>query len=363
MAEKRTAGRKSGGDVPDQLSLQDIYLARRRIAAYAINTPMPPAPALAEAAGADSLFLKLESLQNSGAFKVRGAANKILSLSGEDRAKGVITFSTGNHGKAVAFVSGKSGVKATVCLSEHVPSYRAELIRSLGADVHIEGKSQDEAEAAYDRIQKSSGMIPVLPFDDPAVVAGQGTVALEMLEANPELDTLLVPLSGGGLLAGIALTAKLINPEIRIVGISIERSPAMLESLKAGCPVQVEEKDTLADSLLGGIGMGNRYTLPLIQSYVDHHLVVTEDEIAAGMYYALSRHSLVIEGAAAVGIGALLSGKLSEKSSGKSSGKSSASAHREVDCRGRKIGVVVSGSSVQLERYLELMRRMIDAEA
>lgn len=322
-------------------SLGDIFLARRRISGYAIKTPLISAPGLAEQGGADSVYLKLESLQNTGAFKVRGAANRILSLREEEKERGVITFSTGNHGKAVAFVSGKSGVKATVCLSEHVPSYRAEKIRSLGADVHIEGKSQDEAEAAYDRIRQETGMIPVVPFDDPAIVAGQGTVALEMLEEVPELDTLLVPLSGGGLLAGVALTAKLIKPDIRIVALSIERSPAMLESLKAGRPVEVEEKDTLADSLLGGIGRENRYTLPIIRDFVDEHLLVSEEEILRGMYYALSRHSLVIEGAAAVGIGAMLSGRLK-------------GAFRA--------GVVVTGSSVDTHRYLELMTRKAKEE-
>ncbi|ADK79716.1 pyridoxal-phosphate dependent enzyme [Sediminispirochaeta smaragdinae] len=324
-------------------NLRDVYTARNRIKGYAIRTPFIASPALAEEAGAAAVYLKLESLQNTGAFKVRGAANKILGLSEEERQRGVVTFSTGNHGKAVAFVAGKSGIPATVCLSEHVPSYRAELIRSFGATVHIEGQSQDEAEAAYERMRKEKGLVPVVPFDDPAIVAGQGTIALEMLEERPDLDVLLVPLSGGGLLAGVALCAKSVNPAIKVVGVSIERSPAMLESLKAGHPVAVEEKDTLADSLLGGIGAENHYTLPLISRYVDDHIVVGEEEIRKGLYYALKKHSLVIEGAAAVGIAAILAGK--------------------VSASGGSVGLVVSGSSVELDRYIEVVRREADAES
>lgn len=323
--------------------LHDVYTARSRIAPYAVHTPCIPSPSLLEGKGLASFYLKLESLQNTGAFKVRGAANKIIGLGEEARKRGVITFSTGNHGKAVSYVAGKSGVKATVCLSEHVPAYRAELIRSLGAEVHVEGHSQDEAEAAYERIMKERGMIPVVPFDDPAIIAGQGTVALEMIEQYPEIDCMLIPLSGGGLLAGMAMTAKSINPELRIIAVSIERSPAMLESLKAGKPVQVEEKDTLADSLLGGIGFENRYTMPLVEKYVDEHVLVDEEDIEAGIYYALKEHSLVIEGASAVGIGALVSGK--------------------IDCRGMHVATVLSGSSVDLSRYLEVVRRKHDEQA
>ncbi|MFA7565965.1 MAG: hydroxyectoine utilization dehydratase EutB [Alkalispirochaeta sp.] len=324
------------------IHLDDIYEAAQRIAGLVRRTPFVESPALSVEAGAAKVFLKLESLQNTGAFKVRGASNRILSLSDDERARGVITFSTGNHGKAVAFVAGKTGVPAVVCVSEHVPSYRVELIRSLGAEVVVKGNSQDEAEQEYFRIMDERNLVPVVPFDDPAVVTGQGTVALEMLQDVPQLDTLLVPLSGGGLLAGIALTAKLIKPEIRVVGVSISQSPAMLESLKAGRPVAVEEKNTLADSLLGGIGVENRYTLPLVRDYVDEHVLIDEPEIEYGMYYALKHHSLVIEGSAAVGIAAIQSGK--------------------VDVQGESVGIVVSGSSVNLPQYLSIMSRIDSAD-
>lgn len=319
--------------------LHSVFQAQKRIEDVIWETPLIDSPAVARESGAAEVLLKLESLQNTGAFKVRGAANKILGLSDEDRRRGVITFSTGNHGKAVSFVSGKTGIKAVVCLSEHVPTYRVQKIRDLGAEVEVKGHSQDEAEEHYYQVMESRGMVPVVPFDDPAVVSGQGTIALEMLSRHPDLDMLLVPLSGGGLLAGIAMAAKSINPDITVVGVSIAQSPAMLESVKAGHPVAVEEKDTLADSLLGGIGRENHYTLPLIQKYVDQHVVIDEAEIEKAMVYAYIQHSLVIEGASAVGIAAIQSGK--------------------VAVSGKRIATVISGSSVDPAAFLKVLHKHV----
>ncbi len=336
MSRQSQTEAKPGHMLPD---LHAVFEAQKRIEQVVWETPLIDSPAVARESGAAEVLLKLESLQNTGAFKVRGAANKILGLSAEDRARGVITFSTGNHGKAVSFVSGQTGIKAVVCLSEHVPAYRVEKIRQLGAEVEVKGHSQDEAEEHYYQLVESRGMVPVVPFDDPAIVAGQGTIALEMLKKRPDLEMLLVPLSGGGLLAGIAIAAKSVNPDITVVGVSIAQSPAMLESIKAGHPVPVEEKDTLADSLLGGIGKENHYTLPLVQKYVDEHVVITEGEIEKAMTYAYIQHSLVIEGASAVGIAALQSGK--------------------VNAAGKKVAAVISGSSVDPSKYLQVLQKHV----
>ncbi|MGM0673387.1 MAG: pyridoxal-phosphate dependent enzyme [Spirochaetota bacterium] len=321
------------------LNLSHVFDAAERVKPLVRHTLLAPAEPLAEEVGATAVHLKLESLQNTGAFKVRGASNRILSLTEEERANGVITFSTGNHGKAVAYVAGRTGIPAVVCVSTHVPGYRVEMIRRLGAEVVVKGDSQDEAEEEYNRILTERGMFPVVPFDDPFVVAGQGTIALEMLRDRPDLDTILVPLSGGGLLAGVAMAAKLIKPTIRMIGVSIERSPAMLKSLEAGKPVVVQEQDTLADSLLGGIGLENRYTFPLIRQYVDEHVVVDEPEIEQAMFYAMHHHSLVVEGGAAVGIAALRSGK--------------------VRARGERVGVVVSGASVEPAQYVSVIQKFL----
>lgn len=321
-------------------TLLDAYQARCRIRPMVRQTPLMDAPELARRTGADSVHLKMECRQHTGAFKVRGAANKILGLDDQARQRGVITFSTGNHGKAVAYVAGRTGIPATVCLSEHVPAYRAGMIRSLGARVAVKGRSQDEAEANYHALMQSQGLIPVVPFDDPQIIAGQGTIALEILDQLPHTQVLLIQLSGGGLLAGIAMVAKSINPDIRIVGLSLERSPAMLESLKAGKPVAVEEKPSVADSLLGGIGVDNQYTLKMIEKYVDAHVVIGEADIKAGMFYLFDTHRTIAEGAAAVGVGAMLAGR--------------------VDVSGRRVATVVTGGSVASDAYLQIIQEQLE---
>jgi threonine dehydratase len=315
-----------------RIPLSEVYLARRRIEGRVYRTALIPSEALSARAGT-SVYFKLESLQKTGSFKVRGAMNKILSLGEEERKAGVITFSTGNHGKAVACAAKEAGIRAVVCVSEHVPTYRVQAIAAYGAEVVVAGKSQDEAEQHYYRLQKERKLTAIKPFDDPGIIAGHGTIGLEILEDLPRVDTVLVPLSGGGLLSGVALALKTASPSLRVIAVSIERSPAMQESVRAGKTVVVEERDTLADSLLGGIGVDNRYTLPMVSELTDDFIAVAEEEIAVGMAYALEEHALVVEGAGAVGIGALVAGKCGSL--------------------GRNTAVVVSGSSVDLPRYLE----------
>jgi threonine dehydratase len=317
-------------------TLHNVYLAHARIKPLIRQTPVIASSDLAEKTGAAQVHLKLECLQNTGSFKVRGAANKILSLSDAEKQRGVITFSTGNHGKAVAYVAGQIGIKAVVCLSEHVAAYRVEMIKALGAEVSIKGHSQDEAEKNYRQLTVSRGLVPVVPFDDPMIIAGQGTIALEILSVLPDTDVFMVQLSGGGLLAGMAMVAKSINPGIHVVGLSLEQSPAMLESLKAGLPVQVAEKDSLGDSLLGGIGFENRYTLPMVGEFVDEHLLISEEEIKDGMFYIFEKHRLILEGAAAVGIGALM--------------------NQKIDVTGKKVVTVLSGCTINSDEYIRIIQ-------
>lgn len=322
--------------MPQTPTLHDVYRAHALIKPMINQTPLLASVDLAESTGARAVHLKLECLQNTGAFKIRGAANKILLLSNEEKKKGVVTFSTGNHGKAVAYVAKQVGIQAVVCLSEHVSSYRVEMIKNLGAEVYVKGDSQDEAEKYYQELITYRGLVPVVPFDDPMIIAGQGTIALEILTELPDTDVLLIQLSGGGLLAGIAMAAKSINPDIHIVGISLEQSPAMLESLKAGRPVQVDEKNSIADSLLGGIGFNNQYTLPLVEQFADEHLLISEEEIKDGMYYAFDKHRLIVEGAGAVGVGALL--------------------NQKINVKGKKVVTLLSGSTISSEEYLRIIQ-------
>jgi len=288
------AGSKSGSKLR-MPGMQDVRAAAERIQLYVMRTPLVSSEQAADISGAATIQMKLEMLQPTGSFKVRGAANRIFSLTEEEKKRGVITFSTGNHGRAVSYMAGKAGVRAVVCLSKRVPEYRGAAIRSLGAETEIWGDSQDAAEERYFKLMETHGYVPVVPFDDPYVIAGQGTIALEILEQAPGTEVLLVPLSGGGLLAGMAIAARNINPSIRVIGVSIDNSPVMLKSLEAGHPVELEESDTLADSLLGGIGKHNRYTLPLVRDFVDDHVVVTEDDLKQAVYFAFVNHGLIIE--------------------------------------------------------------------
>jgi threonine dehydratase len=292
-----------------RITLRDLYRARAAIAGVAARTPLVPAWALSGRLGREVLY-KLETLQPTGAFKLRGAVNRIAALGDDERARGVVTVSTGNHGRAVAYAARRQGLRAVVCLSCLVPRNKVEAIERLGALVRIHGNSQDEAEEEAGRLVAEDGMVYVSPFDDAHVIAGQGTIGLELLEDLPEQGTVLVPLSGGGLIAGIALALKAADPAIRVVGISMERGAAMHASLAAGHPVAVEEVPTLADSLGGGIGQGNRYTFRLVRDLVDEVVLLSEDEIARGMAFAYLQERLVLEGGAAVGIAALLAGKV-----------------------------------------------------
>lgn len=290
--------------------LSDVFAARQRIRHVVRRTPLVMDAKLSEMLGT-SVYLKLECLQITGSFKARGAANKLLSLTEDEKKRGVIAFSTGNHGRAVAALSSELVIPAVICLSTRVPRWRVEAMRAMGAEVVAHGISQDEAYAMALEIQRDRGLTMVAPFDDPYVLSGQGTITLEIMENLPEVAQIIVPLSGGGLFAGVAMAAKVIKPEIKMTGVSMEVAPAMIRSLEAGRPVEITEKDSLADALLGGIGLDNQYTFELTRRHASQCELVTEKEIADGMFHAYDQQKLVVEGSGAVGISAVLSGKIS----------------------------------------------------
>jgi threonine dehydratase len=294
-------------------TIRDVWEARKRIAAIVKKTPLIKSPLLSEMTGA-SIYLKLENLHETGSFKIRGATNKILSLSPEEQKRGVTTFSTGNHGMAVAFVARSLGIQAVICISNRVPKAKVDAIRSLGAKLEIVGESQDAAEEHAYTLQKEQGLTVIKPFDDFHIIAGQGTLGLEILEDLPELNMVLAGLSGGGLISGLGMSLKSNAPDIEVIGLSMEKGAVMHESLKAGKPIQLEERETLADSLLGGIGLENKYTFGMVQRFMDISYLIPEDAIAEGMAYFLEKHRMVVEGAAAVGVGALLRSIVKPKS-------------------------------------------------
>ena len=293
------------------VTLADIEEAARRIRGRILHTPFVVSAALSERCGVP-VGLKLEHHQTTGSFKLRGATNAVLSLSPEERARGVVAASTGNHGRALAHAATAEGSVATICMSRLVPENKVSEIRRLGANVRIVGKSQDEAQVEVDRLVAEDGFVMVPPFDHPAVVAGQGTLGLEIVEAMPDVATVLVPLSGGGLAAGVAAAVKARAPKTRVIGLTMERGAAMKASLDAGHPVEVEEVESLADSLGGGIGLANAVTFAMCRALLDDVILLSEAEIAAGMRHAYREEREVVEGAGAVGIAALLSGRLGQ---------------------------------------------------
>lgn len=295
-------------DMPSgDVTLADILAAARVIRGVADGTPFIPSP-WAEARFGQPVWLKLESMQPIGAFKLRGALNAVAAL--PEGTTGVTCCSTGNHGRGVAYAARARGLRAVVCMSELVPQTKVDGIRALGAEVRITGRSQDDALAESRRLVAEEGLAEISPFDDPQVIAGQGTIGLEILAARPEIETLLVPLSGGGLAAGVARAAKAIKPGIRVVGLSMDRGAAMHDSLAAGHPVEVDEVASLADSLGGGIGMQNRLSFPMCRDLLDAVVLVTEAEIYAAMQALFYEERIVAEGACVVGLAALLAGKL-----------------------------------------------------
>jgi threonine dehydratase len=315
----------------------DIPGAAEAIAPLVRRTPVLEDRDLARPDGG-AVFLKLENLQVTGSFKARGAANRILALSPEERERGVVACSSGNHGRAVAYMAGRLGISATICVPSWVDPVKREGMERSGARVILSGRSYDEAEVQAEDLSRSEGFAFVQPFDDPWVAAGQGTLGLELLDQVPELDTVLVPLSGGGLAGGVAYALKEARPGVRIVAVSAGRARVMYESIRAGGPVILPEEETWAEALSGGIGQANRFTFHLIQELVDQHVLVGEDEIRRAMLYALQALNLLVEGGGAVALATLLSGAWK----GDGEGKTGA------------VAAVVSGGNVSLERIQAL---------
>jgi threonine dehydratase len=318
----------------DTVTLQDIYRARRAIAGRIRRTPLVVSDALSRAAGSP-VHLKLEHLQITGSFKLRGATNAVLALTPEQQAKGVVGVSTGNHGRGLAYAARQAGARCVVCMSSLVPRNKVAAIEALGAEVRIVGASQDEAQREVDGLVAGHGMTMLPPFDHADVIAGQGTIGLELLEDLPELETCIVPLSGGGLIAGVARAIKSANPKARIIGVTMAKGAAMYESRKAGRPVEVEETASLADSLGGGIGLDNRYTFAMVRELVDDLLLVEEEQIADAIRHAYWREQQIVEGSGAVGIAALRAGLVA---------------------RPGVSAVVLSGANIDMAQHARLVR-------
>ncbi|OYZ58497.1 MAG: threonine ammonia-lyase, partial [Sulfuricurvum sp. 24-42-5] len=308
------------------IDLETIYQARERIKGIVVETPFSFAPRLSEETGYE-IYLKKENLQVTGAFKIRGAYNKIATLDPQQRAMGVITASAGNHAQGVAMAAKMFRINALIVMPESTPLTKINGVRYYGAQVILHGSNYDEAYAYASDYGKEHGMVFVHPFADEAVIAGQGTIALEMLESMIDLDAIVIPVGGGGLISGMASAIKQLAPSIEVIGISALGAPAMKESFEAKCAIDSTTVRTIAD------GIAVRDTSPLTLAHiletVDAMVSVDDEEIANAILFLLERQKLVVEGAGAVGVAALLHNKLPH-------------------LKGKKIGVVLSGGNMDV---------------
>jgi threonine dehydratase len=288
-------------------SLADIQRARDVIGDAIVFTPLVPALALCDRVPAP-LFLKLENLQRTGSFKDRGALNRLLALTGAERARGVVTASAGNHAQAVAYHGARLGIPVQVVMPEHTPLIKVSNTQRFGAEVRFHGATLDEAITEARRLEREESHILVHAFDDDRVIAGQGTIGLELLEQLPNLSAVVVPIGGGGLISGIATAIKEQRPSVKIFGVEATAAPSALASRRAGHIVKLESADTLADGI--AVKRVGERTFPLIERYVDDIVSVDEDEIATAIHLLLEHEKVLAEGAGAVPLAALVAGKL-----------------------------------------------------
>jgi len=308
------------------LSAVEILKAKKNLEGVVYRTPLTYSKTLSRVSGAE-IYLKWESLQKTRSFKPRGAYNKICSLTPEERSRGVITASSGNHALAVALVAKIMGIKATVFVPEKAPKIKVERCRALGAEVVLKGANYGESLIYCKKMVSKTGATYIPAFEDYKVIAGQGTIGCEILEEIPDVDTIIVPIGGGGLISGIALWAKTVNPKIRIVGAQSTAARTMYECFKAKKIVDVPAPPTIADGLAGGI---IQMTLDLVLKYVDEIVLAEEKELKSAILWVLKNERQVVEGSGVVGPAAILQGKIRFK-------------------RGEKVVAVISGGNIDME--------------
>ncbi len=283
----------------------------------------------------NSVFLKLDNLQKTGAFKERGALNKLLTLSREERSNGVIAASAGNHAQGVAYHAGKRGIRAQICMPLTTPLIKVSSTRSYGAEVVLHGANYDEACEEAVRRSQQEGLTFVHAFDDDAVIAGQGTLGIELVQQHTDIEVIVVPIGGGGLIGGIACAVKETNPKVRIIGVQTSRLPSMKVALAEGKPVTLNAAATVADGI--AVRRAGDRTLPLVRKYVDEIVTVDEEEIANAILLLLEREKTLAEGAGAAGLAALVNHK--------------------VASTGKRVAVLIGGGNIDVTLLSRIIER------
>jgi threonine dehydratase len=290
------------------IGLADVLAARERVNGAIYYSPCPHSQMLSGLTG-QQVYLKLENLQMTGSFKERGALNRIAMLTPEQAAKGVVAASAGNHAQGVAYHATKRGIQSLIVMPLATPLVKVTATRGFGAEVVLFGANYDEACEEATRLCAAGGMTFIHPFDDAAVMAGQGTIGLELLEQVPGLEAVVVPIGGGGLIGGVACAIKESRPEVRVIGVQTARLPSMLAAVEMHRPVTVEPATTIADGI--AVRRAGDVTLPMVERYVDEIVTVEEDEIASAILMLLEREKTLAEGAGAAALAALLQKKTS----------------------------------------------------
>jgi threonine dehydratase len=316
------------------VTFADIEAARKRIGDAVFLSPCAYSETFSRLTG-NRIFFKLENLQMTGSFKERGAANKLLSLTPEERARGVVTASAGNHAQGVAYHAKRLGIHAKICMPVGTPLIKVSSTRDYGAEVILTGGNFDEAREEAESICRTEDRIFVHPFDDDVVIAGQGTIGLELFEQQPDIEAVVVPVGGGGLIGGVACALKEKNPALRVVGVETARIPSMKAALAAGAPVTLPPAATIGDGI--AVRRAGDRTLPAVAKYVDEIVTVDEEEIANAILLLLEREKTVAEGAGAAPAAALL--------------------NRRTSLQGRRTAVVISGGNIDVNFLSRIIER------
>jgi threonine dehydratase len=316
------------------VSLAEIRIAMERIRDSIYLSPCARSEYFSQLTG-NSVYLKLDNLQRTGAFKERGALNKLLTLTTEERSRGVIAASAGNHAQGVAYHAGRHGIRAEICMPLTTPLIKVSATKSYGAEVILHGANYDEACEEAVRRSQQFGMTFVHPFDDEVVIAGQGTMGLEILQQVPEIEAVIAPIGGGGLISGVACAIKEANPQVRVIGVQPARLPSMKVAIAEGHPVTLSPAATIADGI--AVRRAGEKTLPLVQKYVDDIVTVDEEEIANAILLLLEREKTLAEGAGAAAIAALI--------------------NRKTPLSGKRVAVLVCGGNIDVSLLSRIMER------